>query len=93
MRGLLLYYASMLYENEYFESSNLSLVGTLCVFGAAIEGVNRNDGHRAIFYIKHEKGLERLVQAFYARELKVEPLAYYNALRDVKSRLYATPIE
>lgn len=80
-------------ENDYFESSDLSLVAALVAFGAKIETVERSNGPRAVFYIRREKGLEGLVQGFYARELQVEPLAYYNALRDAKTRLYGPPIE
>ncbi len=79
--------------NDFFESSDLSLVATLTCLGAKIEAVERNSGPRAIFYVRREKGLDALVQGFYARELQVEPLAYYNALRDAKTRLYGPPIE
>ncbi len=80
-------------ENEYFETSDLSLVAALCSFGAKIEALERNNGPRVVFYIKREKGLDQLVRVFYARELQVDPLTYYNCLRDAKSRLYGSPIE
>lgn len=76
-----------------YETSDLPLVATLVCFGARIEGVEKNGGPRVTFYLRHEGGLDELVNAYYARELKVEPLAYFQALRDAKSRLYGPPIE
>ncbi len=75
-------------ENELFETSDLSLVAALCCFGAKIDAVERNSGPRATFYLRHEKGLDALVQAFWAHTLQVEPLEYFNALKEAKSRLY-----
>lgn len=75
------------HENESLESSDLSLVAALCCFGAVIESVDRS-APRAIFFIRQEKGLDELVQEFHAHSLQVEPLTYFNALKQAKSRLY-----
>lgn len=78
---------SCLHENEYFETSDLSLVAALCCFGAVIESVDRS-APRAVFYIRREKGLDGLIQGFWAHELQVDPLLYFNCLKEAKSRLY-----
>lgn len=80
-------------DNEHFESSDLSLVATLRCFGARIEGVDRSNPSRAIFHIPREKGLDQLVEAFWAHSLKVDPIEYFNALKEAKSRLYGPPIK
>lgn len=77
--------------NEYFESSDLSLVAALCCYGAVIESVDRSK-QRAVFYMRREKGMTSLVQAFYEHTLQVEPLSYFQALRESKTRLYEPPI-
>ena len=79
-------------ENELFQSSDLSLVAVLCCFGAVIESVDRS-APRAVFYVRREKGLDQLVQAFHSHSLQVEPLAYFNALKEAKSRLYSAAIK
>ena len=71
-----------------FKTSDLSLVGALCCFGAKIEAVERNNGSRATFYIKREKGLDGLIQAFWSHELKVVPLVYFACLKEANTRLY-----
>ncbi|OGZ13850.1 MAG: hypothetical protein A2942_02840 [Candidatus Lloydbacteria bacterium RIFCSPLOWO2_01_FULL_50_20] len=74
-------------ENDLFESTDLSLVSALLCFGAVIEHVDRS-APRANFSIHREKGLNELVRAFFAHELKVDPLVYFNCIREAKTRLY-----
>ena len=76
---------------DEFQSSDLSMVAALCCFGAVIDSVDRSSS-RAVFYIRREKGLDQLVQACYSHSLQVEPLAYFNALKHAKSRLYGDAI-
>lgn len=76
-------------ENDFFQTSDLSLAATLCCFGAKIEAVDHNSGARAVFHFRRGKGLDGLIQGFWAGELQVEPLAYFNSLKGVKTRLYS----
>ncbi len=76
-------------KNDLFQSSDLSLVAALSCFGAVIEDVDRRAA-RAVFHIRREEGLNQLVSAFHSHALTVEPLAYFNALKQAKSRLYET---
>jgi hypothetical protein len=72
------------------EVTDLSLVAALCCHGATIEAVERNEGPRAIFYIRREKGLDSLIKAFYSHSLLVDPLVYFQCLKEAKTRLYST---
>ena len=76
-------------EYDYFSTSDLSLTAALCCFGAKIEAVDHSNGARAVFHFRREKGLDGLIQGFWAGELQVEPLAYFNSLKGVKTRLYS----
>ncbi|MDO8569476.1 MAG: hypothetical protein Q7R89_01700 [bacterium] len=75
-------------ENDYFQSADLSLVAALMSFGYSIETIDRTDGSRAIFLIARDKFLDEKVQAFWAHTLTVDPLAYFNCLKEAKTRLY-----
>ena len=75
-------------ENKYFKSSDLSLIATLQVFGYQIEKIERNNSEKVIFAIKQDDKLSELVQAFWSRNLSVEPLQYFESLKVVKSRIY-----
>jgi hypothetical protein len=74
--------------NDYYESSDIAQVATFHYFGAKIEAIDRSDPSRAVFHIKREKPLDGLVQGYWAGELRVEPQGYFNALKNVKARLY-----
>lgn len=79
-------------ENDFFSTSDLPLVAALCCFGAKIDSVERNDSPRATFYLRREKGMDSLIEEFFAHSLRVEPHAYFNSLKEAKSRLYSSII-
>lgn len=79
-------------ENDFFGTSDLSLVAALIAYGAKVEALERGNGPRVTFCFRREKGLDALVEAFWAHSLQVEPLRYFNALKEAKTRLYGPPI-
>ncbi|MBT7558195.1 hypothetical protein HN615_14930 [Candidatus Woesearchaeota archaeon] len=81
----------MLNENDVLSTQDMSLTATLCYFNYKIVGVDRReDSSKVYFLIEREKGLDETIQAFWSHTLKVEPLAYFNCLKEVKTRLYNT---
>jgi len=78
----------LLKENDYFESADLSLIGALSCYGYQPEAINRKTPTRATFLIRRDKKLDELVQLFWAHELRIDPLLYFNCLREIKTRLY-----
>jgi hypothetical protein len=82
-----------IHENEHYKTSDLPLVAALLTYGAKIDLVERDGSPRALFHVRYRKdALERLIQAFYNRELLVDPVAYFNALKEAKTRLYNAEI-
>ncbi len=79
----------MLDENVLFKTSDLPLASALRCMGAVVEAVDRQDPSRAVFNFRREKGLDGLVQAFWAHELKVDPIAYFAAIKELKAFLYS----
>ncbi len=75
-------------EKDYFETSDMPLVATLYYFGYKIYSVDKSNPSRAVFLIVGNSELNKIVQNFLTRSLKVEPSAYFNSLKEVKSRLY-----
>lgn len=73
--------------NEGFQTSDLALTATLVVFGYWIKSIDKND-RRAVFLIVPDKDLDTIVDDYYNRKLQVDPLEYFNALKNVKTRLY-----
>ena len=74
--------------NDLFSTSDLSLAAALCCFGATIEAVDYSNRSRAVFHFRRDNDLDGLVQSFWAHELEVDPLVYFNCLKEAKTRLY-----
>jgi hypothetical protein len=77
-------------ENDFYETHDLPLVAALMCFGSKIDSVERNGGPRATFYLQRQKGLDTLVENFYSHKLQVDPILYFNCLKEAKSRLYGS---
>lgn len=75
-------------KNEYFESSDLSLVSALASLGYSIEAIDRTNESRAVFFIPRDEFLDEYIQGFWAHSLKVDPRTYFNCLKELKTRLY-----
>ena len=77
----------ILKQNDYLESSDLALCVTLCCYGYQIESINRQ-GQKAIFLIKRDDKLDSLIQKYWTHQLRVEPMSFFNSLKEIKSRIY-----
>jgi hypothetical protein len=78
----------LLKENDYLKTNELSLVATLQVFGYELESVEKGINGRATFYIKRDGHLDDIISSFWLRKLKVEPLAFFESMKVIKSRIY-----
>jgi hypothetical protein len=79
--------SKILKENDRLESSDLALCVTLCCYGYQIESINRQ-GPKAIFEIKMDEKLDGLIKKYWAHQLKVDPLSFFNFLKEIKTRIY-----
>lgn len=78
----------ILKENDFFKSSDLSLIATLQLYDYQIEAMDRSNSDKIVFSIQRNEELDRLIQAFWSRGLSVEPLAYFESLKNIKARIY-----
>ncbi len=74
-------------DNHYWKSSDLALVAGLSL-SFPIEGIDKTNPHKAIFLFKRSHELGLFIESYYRGELKVNPVAYFQQLKIVKSRLY-----
>jgi hypothetical protein len=79
----------ILKENDYFETSDLALCATLCCYGYCIEAIDKQNPRKAIFLIKRDKQLDDLIQKYWTHQLKVEPMSFFNFLKEIKARIYS----
>lgn len=70
-----------------YHTSDLALATTISLF-YPIERIDKTNPKKAQFFFKRNERLDQLIEAYWRRELKIEPQAYFNQLRIIKARLY-----
>lgn len=74
--------------NDIYSTSDLALA-TLISLWYPLEAIDRTqDAHKAYFLFKRDQQLDKLVTSYWRGELKVNPQQYFNALKNMKARLY-----
>jgi len=75
-------------ENDFIKTQDLALA-TAISLSYPIAAIDRESNPRkAQFVFKRDAGLDELITSYWRRELKVEPQAYFDAMRAIKGRLY-----
>jgi len=75
-------------KKDFYRTADLALV-TVLSLSFPIEAIDRNpDTRKAYFLFRKESGMDEIAEAFWKRELKIEPQAFFNQLRTIKARLY-----
>lgn len=76
-------------EDQYFETTDLGLGTTILTLGFTLDSLDRSNPSRVRFVFKKKGGLDEVVHAYWQKELKVEPLAYFNNIKLMKNRIYS----
>jgi hypothetical protein len=74
-------------EKQYFQTSELSLVAIMKLHGHQIEKMEKF-GKKITFSFEPSDQLEKLVKDFWSHRLSVEPLAFFNSIREIKGLIY-----
>jgi hypothetical protein len=79
-----------MYDNPDFflRTSDLALATALCALGVAIEAMQQTDGERQFFIFTKNEKVQDIVNRFWRGELLIEPQAYFNQLKVLKTRIY-----
>ena len=80
--------ANKLLEKDFFRTSDIALCSALCCYGYQVEAVDRQNPAKAVFLIQQDERLEDLIQLYFTHKLKVEPLGFFNFLKEIKTRIY-----
>jgi len=76
------------YDQKYFSTSELSLCAALICLNFSLDSLDKTNPKRAVFILKRNKGLDEAVSNFWRRKLLIEPIAFFEAQRYLKSRIY-----
>ena len=77
-------------QENYFQTSDISLCATLCCYGYQLESVDSKNPQRAVFLINKNEQLDNLIQKYWTHQLQVEPMSFFNYLKEIKTRIYNT---
>ena len=73
---------------DFYRTADLALAAVISL-SVPIEALDRQGGRgKAHFLFRRNEQLDLLVERFWRGELRVEPQAYFAALRNIKARLY-----
>jgi len=75
-------------EQTIFSTSEFPLAIALHYFGFHIEGIDKTNPKRSKFIFPHTAELDECAELYWKKALTVEPQAFFNASKDLKSRLY-----
>jgi len=74
-------------ESGYYQTADLSCAAALAL-SFPIESVDRTNTRRSYFIFARTEALDETVRQYQRGELLVEPRSYFNAIKDLKVRLY-----
>lgn len=77
-------------DYDYYSTNDLALAAALSVRGFSVQKIHfkRND-RRAFFDFVDTSQLRKAVDDYWTDKLAVNPKAYFDALKHIKTRIYA----
>ncbi len=75
-------------ENDSFETGDMPLAALLAYCGYSIEAIDKSDHLRAEFTFGRDEKMAGIIQLYWRKQLKVEPIRYFSCIKEIKSRLH-----
>lgn len=73
--------------NKFFATADLSLAAVINLW-FPLDSVNKLDNKKFEFLFYRNSEIDKIVDAYWRGELKVEPKQYFATLKILKSRIY-----
>ncbi len=74
-------------KQDIWATSNIALASAISLKHPLLQ-IDWSNVTRASFVFKHDEDIEQLEREYWAGTFLVSPQAYFNALKDLKTRLY-----
>jgi hypothetical protein len=74
-------------QKAIYQTSDLACAAAISLF-VQLEDVDKSDPRRAQFIFTRTPELEDIVAEFQKRQMSVEPRAYFDQIKALKTRLY-----
>lgn len=79
--------SEVILNTNLYQTADMACVAALSLF-FPIEAIDRSGGRRVLFLFKHSPELDLFLEQFWKGEILVEPRAYFDSVKAVKTRLY-----
>lgn len=77
-------------NSNVFSTYDLALASALVSYGFTISGIEKTQyGGRSSFIFDRNEKLDQVIQAYWSDQLQVNPKAYFDVLKHIKTRLYS----
>lgn len=73
--------------NELYRTSDLACAAAVSLF-VQLDSIDKTDRRRAFFIFERNSELDGLLESFWKGTLQVEPRAYFDQIKALKTRLY-----
>lgn len=79
---------TMLRESDYVRTADLPLAAFLAIW-FPVEAIERQNGNKAYFLFLRNEELNQQIKSYWRGAAWCEPMAYFNSIKQLKSRIYA----
>ena len=77
------------YDSATYRTQDLALAAALVVCGFELSQLEQIDYRKMLFVFKPHEKLTAAVDAYWSDKLRVSPKRYFDALKHLKTRIYA----
>ncbi len=76
-------------DNKYFETKSFALSATLISLGIPLDNVVKDFHGKATFsFLRTDGDFDEILSKFWKKELRIEPISFFENQRFLKSRIY-----
>lgn len=75
-------------NHNYFETQSLPLAVSIICHNIPLDSLKKDPDGKCTFYFIQTPELTEIVQLYWQRALKIEPILFWETARFVKSRIY-----
>lgn len=79
----------MEYSNQYFSTYDLGLASALVATGFLLDHLDKTYPQKVKFVFTRTQQQDEVIQAYWAGNLQVSALTYFNNIKVLKNRIYS----
>lgn len=76
-------------EDKYYSTSDLALAALLILY-YPLNSINKENPKKVYFVFEKGKDFNTLIKKYWYFKIRIEPQAYFNSLKSIKTRIYGS---